>query len=105
MSKNPQNPGWDDDLCDGPVRARVTFGEHVLIDAEPGYVTATPPNYAPGLFGVVTMDDVVREVFYDQGWLEQTPQRPAMGQSWTLRTSRYWFTTRRERSSRHRTVA
>ena len=48
----------------------------MLIDAEPGYVTATPPNYAPGLFGVVTMDDVVREVFYDQGWLER-PASPS----------------------------
>jgi hypothetical protein len=65
------NTGWHDDLCDGPVRARVTFDGHAPIDAEPGYVTVTPPNYAPGLFGVVTMDDVVREVFYDQTWISR----------------------------------
>ena len=29
----------------------------------------TPPNYAPGLSGVVTMDDVVRETFRRQGWI------------------------------------
>jgi hypothetical protein len=29
----------------------------------------TPPNYAPGLFGLVTMDDVVREVLYDKKWI------------------------------------
>jgi L-Lysine epsilon oxidase N-terminal/L-lysine epsilon oxidase C-terminal domain len=63
------NTGWHDDLCDGPVRASVTFAGHAPIEAEPGYVTVTPPNYAPGLFGVVNMDDVVREVFYDLGWI------------------------------------
>ena len=47
----------------------MTFAGHAPIDAEPGYVCVTPPNYAPGLFGLVTMDDVVREVFYDKGWI------------------------------------
>jgi hypothetical protein len=63
------NDGWHDDLCDGPVRAKVTFPGQAPIDAEPGYVSVTPPNYAPGVFGFVTMDDVVREVFYDKGWI------------------------------------
>ena len=63
------NPGWHDDVCDGPVRAQVTFHGHKPVDAEPGYVVVTPPNYAPGLFGVVTMDDTVREVFYDKTWI------------------------------------
>jgi L-Lysine epsilon oxidase N-terminal/L-lysine epsilon oxidase C-terminal domain len=63
------NTGWHDDLSDGPVRATVTFPGQAPIEAEPGYVSVTPPNYAPGLFGLVTMDDVVREVFYDQKWI------------------------------------
>jgi len=63
------NDGWHDDLCDGPVRAKITFPGHPPVEAAPGYVTVTPPNYAPGLFGLVTMDDVVREVFFDEGWL------------------------------------
>jgi hypothetical protein len=63
------NPGWHDDVCDGPVRAQVTFPGHPPIDAEAGYVCVTPPNYAPSLFGLVTMDDVVREVFYDKAWI------------------------------------
>src|SRR5262245_55394130 len=50
------NPGWHDDVCDGPVRAQVTFPGQAPIDAEPGYVCVTSPNYAPGLFGLVTMD-------------------------------------------------
>jgi hypothetical protein len=63
------NPGWHDDVCDGPVRAQVTFPGHTPVDAEPGYVCVTPPNYAPGLFGLVTTDEVVREVFYDKTWI------------------------------------
>src|SRR5688572_8463643 len=62
------NENWHDDICDGPVRARVTLGGKVF-EATPGYVVVTPPNYAPGLTGVVTMDDVVRETFHQAGWL------------------------------------
>ena len=32
-------------------------------------MVVTPPNYAPGVSGVVTMDDVVRETFRRQGWI------------------------------------
>lgn len=63
------NVGWHDDVSDGPVRATVTFRGQQPIEAEPGYVAVTPPNYAPGLAGLVTMDDTVREVFQDQGWI------------------------------------
>jgi len=62
------NDGWHDDVCDGPVRARVTVSGRSF-EAEPGYVVVAPPNFAPGLFGVVTMNDVVRELFQDAGWL------------------------------------
>jgi hypothetical protein len=63
------NVGWHDDIADGPVRATVTFPNREPTEAESGYVVVTPPNFAPGLFGVVTMDDVVRETFENQGWL------------------------------------
>ena len=63
------NDGWHDDVADGPVRATVTFPGAKPIEAEPGYVAVTPPNYAPGVSGVVTMDDVVRETFQRQGWI------------------------------------
>jgi hypothetical protein len=62
------NDRWHDDVADGPVRARVTVGG-VAFDAEPAYVVVTPPNFAPGLTGLVTMNDTVREVFQDAGWL------------------------------------
>jgi hypothetical protein len=63
------NVGWHDDVADGPVRATVTFPGVAPMEAEPGYVAVTPPNFAPGLFGLVTMDDAVRETFQREGWL------------------------------------
>ena len=72
------NELWHDDVADGPVRARVTVGGRTF-EAKPGYVVSAPPNYAPGLFGVVTMDDVVRDLFERElGWLQ-----PSSGVSFT----------------------
>jgi hypothetical protein len=68
------NDGWHDDISDGPVRATVKIGDKTF-EAEPGYVVVTPPNFAPGLFGVLTMDDVVREAFYAVGYCAP-PERP-----------------------------
>lgn len=69
------NDGWHDDVADGPVRATVAIGERTL-EAEPGYVVVTPPNFGPGLFGGLTMDDVAREAFYAAGFLAP-PDRPS----------------------------
>ena len=63
------NVGWHDDVADGPVRATVTFPGFESMEAEPGYVAVTPPNFAPGLFGLVTMDDAVRETFQREHWI------------------------------------
>ncbi|MGY4512095.1 LodA/GoxA family CTQ-dependent oxidase [Bradyrhizobium sp. USDA 3650] len=63
------NDGWHDDVCDGPVRATVTFADGSSKEAQPAYVAVTPPNFAPGTFGLVTMDDTVKEVFRSQGWI------------------------------------
>jgi hypothetical protein len=62
------NEQWHDDTCDGPVRATVTIGGQVH-HAPAAHVIVAPPNFGPGLFGVVTMDDVVRDLFYDLNWL------------------------------------
>jgi L-Lysine epsilon oxidase N-terminal/L-lysine epsilon oxidase C-terminal domain len=64
------NVGWHDDVSDGPVRATVTFSDGSSREAEPGYVVVAPPNFAPGLTGLVTMDDAVRETFQKQKWIE-----------------------------------
>ncbi len=68
------NDGWHDDISDGPVRATVTIGDRVL-EADPAYVAVTPPNFGPGLFGVLTMDDVAREGFYAAGF-GKPPRQP-----------------------------
>lgn len=64
------NDDWHDDVCDGPVRATVEI-QGQRFEAEPGYVAVAPPNYAPGLFGVVTMEDAVTETWIDAGWIER----------------------------------
>jgi len=65
------NEGWHDDVSDGPVRATVRFADGSSLEAEPSYVAVTPPNFAPGLTGLITMDDAVREVFIARGWLKR----------------------------------
>jgi hypothetical protein len=69
------NDGWHDDISDGPVRATVSIGDRIF-EADPAYVAVTPPNFGPGLFGVLTMDDVAREGFYAAGF-GKPPQQPS----------------------------
>ncbi|HEX2252067.1 MAG TPA: LodA/GoxA family CTQ-dependent oxidase [Thermoanaerobaculia bacterium] len=64
------NDGWYDDVSDGPVRATVTLPGGQTFEAEPAMVAVTPPNFGPGLYGVVTMYDVVYDLFVRQGWIE-----------------------------------
>ncbi len=75
------NDGWHDDVSDGPVRATITInngnGDEEFV-AKPAMVAVTPPNFAPGLRGVVTMYDVVMNLFYQEGIL--TP--PATVEFW-----------------------
>ncbi|MBL4703414.1 MAG: LodA/GoxA family CTQ-dependent oxidase, partial [Flavobacteriales bacterium] len=59
------NNGWHDDTCDGVIRATVKIG-NISYDATPAMVAVTPPNFAPGLFGVVTMNDVVQNLFVNE---------------------------------------
>ena len=56
------NDGWHDDTSDGWVRATVRIGGKTM-EAEPAAVAVTPPNFGQGLYGVVTMYDVVYDLF------------------------------------------
>jgi hypothetical protein len=68
-----ENPGWTDDVCDGPVRATVKLGDRVLA-ADPAWVIATPPNYAPAMSGgLVTAYDAARSTFVEEDMLEAGP--------------------------------
>lgn len=56
------NDGWHDDTCDGVVRATVQV-KGKSYEATPAMVAVTPPDFGPGLYGVVTMNDVVQDLF------------------------------------------
>ncbi len=56
------NDGWHDDTSDGPVRATVKIDGNEF-EAEPAMVAVTPPSYGQGLYGVVTMYDIVFDLF------------------------------------------
>lgn len=59
------NEGWYDDIADGPVRAKIKLhGSDEVHEAAPAFVVTTPPNYGPGLLGVVTMYDEVLDLFH-----------------------------------------
>lgn len=62
------NDRWHDDVCDGPIRATVTYQGKTL-PVEAAMVVVTPPNYGQGLYGVVTMYDVVLDLFIREGWV------------------------------------
>ena len=56
------NNGWHDDTCDGVIRATVKINGKEF-EAKPAMVAVTPPNFGQGLYGVVTMNDVVQNLF------------------------------------------
>lgn len=71
------NDGWHDDTSDGPVRATVRVGGREF-EAEPAAVAVTPPNYGQGLYGPVTMYDVVYDLFCrDPKFPTEAPGRPS----------------------------
>jgi L-Lysine epsilon oxidase N-terminal/L-lysine epsilon oxidase C-terminal domain len=71
------NDGWHDDVSDGTVYASIKIGEQTF-EAEPAMVAVTPPNYGQGLYGVVTMYDVVYDLFcHDPKSPAQAPARPS----------------------------
>jgi hypothetical protein len=71
------NDGWHDDTSDGPVRATLKIGGKEF-EAEPAAVAVTPPNYGQGLYGPVTMYDVVFDLFCrDSKFPTEAPKRPS----------------------------
>ncbi len=71
------NNGWHDDISDGPVRATLKI-DGKEFEAEPAMVAVTPPSYGQGLYGVVTMYDVVFDLFVrDSNFATRAPERPS----------------------------
>lgn len=69
------NDTWHDDVSDGPVYATVTFRDGTVLEADPAMVAVTPPNFGQGLYGVVSMYDVVYNMHAEQGWIDY-PETP-----------------------------
>ena len=81
------NDGWHDDTSDGPVRATVRV-DGKEFEAEPAAVAVTPPNYGQGLYGAVTMYDVVYDLFCrDPQFAMEAPARPHSGATSTPSSS------------------
>ncbi|HEY0652308.1 MAG TPA: LodA/GoxA family CTQ-dependent oxidase, partial [Chryseosolibacter sp.] len=56
------NDGWFDDVFDGSVKAFLKFKGGKSIEAEPAWVICGPPDFAPALFNVVTLYDVLYDL-------------------------------------------
>lgn len=67
------NDDWHDDTSDGTVRAKVTIGGQTF-EAKPAVVVCTPPNFGQGLFPVVSMLDVVNDLYIREGWIKPKPE-------------------------------
>jgi hypothetical protein len=71
------NDYWYDDISDGPITAVVTLpnGKEVTIDRpeDSAWVIVAPPKYAPGIYPIVTLYDVMREAAIDAGWIRDDP--------------------------------
>jgi len=61
------NPGWHDDLSDGPVTARIRLKDGTTIaNIAPAWVIVAPPDFAPEIQGVVTLYDIMLQVGIDK---------------------------------------
>jgi L-lysine epsilon oxidase-like protein len=66
------NDGWYDDTSDGPVMARLVMFSHEVkrnryIDVEyPAWVITGYPRYVPQILDMVTMDEVLHDLFLQQ---------------------------------------
>lgn len=66
---------WYDDICDGPVDAKVTV-DGIAIPVDSAWVVTAPPNFAPDIISWRTMYDLLCDVYVKQGWMDQ-PEKPS----------------------------
>jgi hypothetical protein len=73
------NPNWYDDVSDGPITASIKLtADSPPIAAEGGaWVIVAPPDFAPGISGIVTLYDVIRQVGIDHLGLPQPAPTPS----------------------------
>ncbi|HEX3151565.1 MAG TPA: LodA/GoxA family CTQ-dependent oxidase [Gemmataceae bacterium] len=68
--------GWYDDMSDGPVTAMVNI-EGRSIPVEAAWVVTAPPNYAPGLIGLRSLDDLLRDLNIEARLLPSPSDKPS----------------------------
>jgi hypothetical protein len=69
------NDNWHDDVSDGPVTAKIKFTGSAEQDVEfPAWVTFAPPDFAPGIDGIVTLYDVAFEAARQSGFVQADRQ-------------------------------
>jgi hypothetical protein len=61
------NPGWYDDIADGPVRATVKIGD-LEFNADEAWIVTAPPNFAPHVVAAQTLYDVIVDAYVNL-WL------------------------------------
>lgn len=67
------NDKWHDDTADGTIYATVLI-DGKTYEAEPAMVAVTPPNYGEGLYPVVSMYDVVEDLYIHHQWMSEPQQ-------------------------------
>jgi hypothetical protein len=69
------NDGWHDDVADGPVTATVTLaGQAPFRVQQQAWVVVAPPDFAPGIGGIVTLFDVAMQAAFENGAHAPFPQ-------------------------------
>ena len=77
------NDYWYDDISDGPITAMVRLPpgpdgksrEIPITDPKSAaWVVVAPPKFAVGVYPIVTLYDVIREVAIDEGWIVDDPK-------------------------------
>ncbi len=57
------NPGWFDDISDGPVSATLVLSDGSTPEVLAAWVLVAPPAYAPQILNMVTLYDAIYDVF------------------------------------------
>ncbi|HBB88818.1 MAG TPA: hypothetical protein DC047_14510 [Blastocatellia bacterium] len=69
------NPGWHDDVSDGPVTARIRLPDgSTIANITPAWAIVGPPDFAPEILGVVTLYDIMLQVGIDSLGLQGPAQ-------------------------------
>jgi hypothetical protein len=71
------NPGWYDDISDGPVTAHVKInGSGEEFDAAGAWVLVAPPKFSVHTDNVISLYDTLFQLAVDQGWIA-APGQPS----------------------------